>query len=609
MKSSLLLTFALTASLMAGCSSSSGSSRTPLTQTLGSQGFPTLQAAIDAAGLTQTLTTGGDFTILAPTEAAFNALPAGTLTFLLDPANQATLRTILEYHVLPGIADSGVVSGLPSAQTVQGEFVLIDTVSGGLRINEAAIEAVDIRASNGVIHSIDTVLMPPMDLLGTLQARGFTTLLTALNAAGLEPTFMGADPYTILAPTDAAFANLPAGVLADLLLPANLATLQDVLTYHVVDGSVTASTAIGAESPKALNAVTLLFSDSQAGAAVNEVSIAVTNIPCTNGVIHVIDAVLLPPGDIPTVATNGGFSTLVQALAAAELVDDLMGAGPFTVFAPTDAAFASLPAGVLADLLLPANQADLISVLLYHVVADELTAQEVLAAASFTTLQGSDLAVTLNPAQVGGADISVTNVLARNGIVHAIDSVLLPPGFIPLMADGGGVLGEEAPAASNAIDRETRLTDAPAPLWIGSQEILFGKFDLRMGSPIRPIEGEGAALNFEGLGMKTQASDALGGSLAGSIRIALDWQVVPTEVQLDVLFAGKPDAKSVLVLALEDGSRVVMEPGSNQILGNLTTSTWSPELAGMTVVGADLLVELPQASSGIRGVKIHTLDV
>ncbi|MFT4648551.1 MAG: putative surface protein with fasciclin (FAS1) repeats [Glaciecola sp.] len=610
MKKSLLLTFALATSLVASCSSSSSSnsSSANLTQTLGNEGFTTLQAAIEAAGLTPTLAAGGDFTILAPTEAAFSALPAGTLAFLLDPVNQATLRTILEYHVIPGIADSTVVSGLASAQTVQGEFVLIDSVSGGLRINEAAVAEVDIRASNGVIHSIDTVLMPPVDLLATLQARGFSTLLTALTAAGLDATFMGVDKYTILAPTDAAFANLPAGVLADLLLPANLATLQDVLTYHVVGGPVTAGTAVGAESPKALNAVTLLFSDSPAGATVNGVSISMTNIPCTNGIIHVIDAVLLPPGDIPTVATNGGFSTLVQALIAADLVDDLMSAGPFTVFAPTDAAFAALPAGVLADLLLPANQADLISVLLYHVVADELTAQEVLAAASFTTLQGSDVAITLNPAQVGGADILVTNVLARNGIVHAIGSVLLPPGFIPLMADGGGFSGQEAPTANNAVDRETRLTDAPAPLWIGSQEVSFGKFDLRMGSPIQPIEGEGAVLNFEGLGMKTQTNETLGGSLAGSIRIALDWQKVPAEVQLDVLFAGKPDAKSVLVLALEDGSRVVTEAGSSKTRGDLTTSTWSPELAGMTVVGADLLLELPQASSGIRGVKVHTLD-
>lgn len=611
MKTSVLLPLAMATALTVGCSSSNSSASTALGQTLATNGFPTLQAAVDAAGLTQTLTSGGDFTILAPTEAAFGALPAGTLDFLLDPANQATLRTILEYHVIPGIADSTVVSGLSSAQTVQGGLVLIDSVSGGLRVNEAAIEDVDITASNGVIHSIDTVLMPPMDVLGTLQSRGFNTLLTALDAAGLQPTFTGSDNYTILAPTDEAFANLPAGALADLLLPANLATLQDILTYHVVDGSVPAGTAVGAESPKALNGVTLLFADSQAGATVNEVSISVTNIPCTNGVIHVLDAVLLPAGDIPTVATERGFSTLAQALTAAGLIDDLQTAGPFTVFAPTDAAFAALPPGVLEDLLLPANQADLISVLLYHVVADELTAQEVLGGTSFPSLQGSDLFVTTSPAQVGGADISATNVLARNGIVHAIDSVLIPPGFFSLMVEENGSTASAGFENAAESAYPSQWSDVPAPLWsggLGSQLVFFGEFESPMGSPLRPLEGRGAVLHIAGLGLEDKAEGSLDSTLAGSLRIALDWDVVPIEVQLDLLLNGAPDAKGFLVLAFEDGTVRTLSPNSNQVGGGFSTSTWNPERAGSPVVGADLLVERSQLSPGMRGIRIHSLD-
>jgi uncharacterized surface protein with fasciclin (FAS1) repeats len=610
MKRSLLLSFALTTSLVASCSSSSNSARTSLADSLASQGFPTLQAAIEAAGLTQTLTDGGDFTILAPTEAAFSALPAGTIDFLLEPANQATLRTILEYHVLPGIADSSVVSSLSSAVTVQGGMVLIDSVSGRLRVNEAAIEDVDIRASNGVIHSIDTVLMPPMDVLGTLQARGFNTLLFALDEAGLQPTFMGADNYTILAPTDAAFANLPAGALDDLLLPANLAALQDVLTYHVVDGAVTAGAAIGVESPKALNGVTLLFGDSPSGATVNEVSISLTNIPCTNGVIHVLDAVLLPAGDIPTVATGAGFSILAQALGAAELVDDLMTAGPFTVFAPTDAAFAALPAGVLDELLLPANQADLIDILLFHVVADEWTAAEVLAASSLPTLQGSSLAVSLNPAQVGGAEISAVNVLARNGIVHAIDSVLIPPGLFPVTA-AGAQFSAELSIDSQPSAMTTGWDVDAGPQWlgaVGSQATVFGEFDVRMGSPLKPIEGEGALLFFEGLGIEAGPGLSLDGSLAGKLRVALDWKVVPQEVQFDVLFAGQPDAKGSLVLAFEDGSRQAIEPLGNQTRGGLSSSTWNLDGAGKALAGADLILERSQGSPAILGIRIHSLD-
>ena len=341
------LTLLLSACLLAGCSDSDDGPNlsNTLGQSLGDRGFPTLQAAIEAAGLQDTLTNGGPFTVLAPTEAAFAALPPGTLTSLLDPANQSTLRDILLYHVIDGEADSTVVSGLASSPTLQGGEILIDTLAGGLRINEAGIDMVDLSASNGIIHSIDTVLMPPQDLLSTLSSRGFTTLGTAVQAANLVPALSGTSPLTVLAPTDAAFNALPAGVLNDLLLPANVAQLTDVLTYHVVDGSVKASQALAAESPKALNDVTLLFSEMAGSALVNGIQISTTNVPCTNGVIHVLDAVLVPPGDVPTVATEQGFSTLVTALTAADLVDDLQGTGPFTVFAPTDAAFAALPAG------------------------------------------------------------------------------------------------------------------------------------------------------------------------------------------------------------------------------------------------------------------------
>ena len=186
-------------------------------------------------------------------------------------------------------------------------------------------------------------------------------------------------------------------------MPANQAQLIDILTYHVVAGSVRATEAVAAETPKGLNNVTLLFDGSGATPTVNEVAIQMVNIPCSNGVIHVLDAVLLPAGDIPTVATDGGFSTLVAALTAADLVDDLQADGPFTVFAPTDAAFAALPAGTLDTLLDPANQQMLIDLLLYHVVGDELTANEVLAQTSFTTLAGTELDISTNPVLVGGS--------------------------------------------------------------------------------------------------------------------------------------------------------------------------------------------------------------
>jgi transforming growth factor-beta-induced protein len=124
-------------------------------------GFTTLVAAIEAADLTETLQGAGPFTVFAPTEAAFAALPAGTLTTLLDPANKSTLAGILTYHVVSGEVTADEVVTLTSATTVNGAAVTISVVDGAVFINDAEVTTTDIEASNGIIHIIDTVLLPP----------------------------------------------------------------------------------------------------------------------------------------------------------------------------------------------------------------------------------------------------------------------------------------------------------------------------------------------------------------------------------------------------------------------------------------------------------------
>lgn len=134
------------------------------------------------------------------------------------------------------------------------------------------------------------------------------------------------------------------------------------------------------------------------------------------------------PGDIVQVAsTTDGFSTLVQAVTAAGLVETLQGTGPFTVFAPTDAAFAALPNGVLEKLLLEENRAVLISILTYHVVSGKVTSAEV-ASGSVATVEGSTIELMVgNGLQVNGANVAIADVEASNGVIHAIDQVLVPP--------------------------------------------------------------------------------------------------------------------------------------------------------------------------------------
>lgn len=133
--------------------------------------------------------------------------------------------------------------------------------------------------------------------------------------------------------------------------------------------------------------------------------------------------------DIVAVADDAGFNTLVAAVEAADLVSTLQGPGPFTVFAPTDAAFAGLPMGTLDNLLLPENKETLASILTYHVVAGEVTADQVVNLTTATTVQGEELQITVDNGSVfiNGVQVTQTDVEASNGVIHIIDGVLLPP--------------------------------------------------------------------------------------------------------------------------------------------------------------------------------------
>ncbi|MEZ6015071.1 MAG: fasciclin domain-containing protein [Planctomycetota bacterium] len=402
----------------------------PIVTRLSSLGLTTLVTAIDAAGLTNTLNGPGTFTLFAPTNDAFNALPAGTLQFLLDPANQAALVDVLTYHALSGSVNSAAAAGLASAMSVQGDDVLIDAVGGELYINDARVTMADVAATNGVIHVIDAVLTPPATVVETLQARGFNTLVAAVGAAGLTGALNGG-MFTVLAPTDAAFAALPAGVLADLLLPQNQAQLVSILQFHLIPGAQKATELVGAGERASAEGPLQFFGLGAAGATVGTTAIERFNLPATDGLIHVVSDVLLPQGDIVERAVALNFGTLAQLVTDAGLVPTLQGTGPFTVFAPTDAAFAALPTATLTALMDPVNIAALQQVLTYHVVPGALQASEVIGATSLNTVEGSAITVDASSGVVlnGASNVITTDVFADNGVIHAIDTVLIPPGF------------------------------------------------------------------------------------------------------------------------------------------------------------------------------------
>jgi transforming growth factor-beta-induced protein len=270
------------------------------------------------------------------------------------------------------------------------------------------------------------------DIVDTAVAAGsFKTLAAALQAADLVDALKSDGPFTVFAPTDDAFAKLPAGTVESLLKPENKAQLAAVLTYHVVPSEVFAKQVVGLRGAKSLNGQRIDIAVEGGKVMVDNAQVVKTDIQCSNGVIHVIDSVILPSSDnlVTTADKAGSFKTLIAAAKAAGLAGALTGDGPLTVFAPTDEAFAALPAGTVESLLKPENKAKLAAILKYHVVSGRVYSEHALAAKQATTLQGSEIkiSVTGGKAKVNGANLVATDIDASNGVIHVIDSVILPP--------------------------------------------------------------------------------------------------------------------------------------------------------------------------------------
>lgn len=269
------------------------------------------------------------------------------------------------------------------------------------------------------------------DIVDTAVAAGsFETLATALTKAGLIDALKGSGPFTVFAPSDEAFAKLPKGTLENLLKPENKGRLTAVLTYHVVPGCVPAEKAVKLTSAKTLNEQQIDLVAKDGNLTVDGAKVVKTDIECSNGVIHVIDKVILPSEkDIVATAEGAGtFKTLIAALNAADLAKVLQGDGPFTVFAPTDEAFAKLPEGTLDSLLKPESKDKLTAILMLHVASGRAFAADALEANKIPTLQKEDVRVRVvdGKPRVNDAVIIKTDIDAANGVIHVIDTVLMP---------------------------------------------------------------------------------------------------------------------------------------------------------------------------------------
>ena len=393
-----------------------------------------LVAALTQADLVTTLQGDGPFTVFAPTDQAFIDAGIDLTTFDTDEEN-ATLVDILTYHVVSGKVMSTDLTDGMEASALNQDTLTFSVSTTEVKVNDAVVTTADVESSNGVIHVIDKVLMPPADLVdipATAQSTGIhTALVAALAQANLVATLQGTGPFTVFAPTDQAFTD--AGIdLTTFDTDEENATLVDILTYHVVSGTVLSSDLTDGMEAAALNQDTLTFSVSATEVKVNDAVVTTADVATSNGVIHVIDKVLMPPADlvdIPTTADSTGVHTaLVAALAQANLVATLQGTGPFTVFAPTDQAFAD--AGIdLTTFDTDEENATLVDILTYHVVSGTVMSSDLTDGMEASALNQDTLtfSVSATEVKVNDAVVTAADVATSNGVIHVIDKVLMPP--------------------------------------------------------------------------------------------------------------------------------------------------------------------------------------
>ncbi len=438
---------------------------TIVTQTTANPAFSTLVDALVAASdgnidyvALLSGTTNSPFTVFGPTNDAFDSLLNTLGLSSLGDVPTPLLQTILNYHVLAGanVRAENLQEGL-TATTFQGEDILISLANGPQIIDASGMPSniiiTDVQTRNGVAHAIDKVLLPQeaIDILDP-TINGLAQMTPALSVLAEALTITGLDTvlddrnseFTVFAPTNDAFTAF----LDDNGIPSlgdvPVDVLTQVLLNHVVGGTNNAADlTTGYINTSATFDTTdnnlSLYVNTNSGVLLNGISSVVTaDIPAANGVVHIVDAVIALPTVVTFATADPAFETLVSALTRADQPDYVgtlstpngTSPAPFTVFAPTNDAFADLLVELGVGGLNDIDGPTLTAALNTHVIAGANVRQEDLTNGTVMTL-GDDIVIDANNGTITDPNgrvstVLVFNVQAANGVVHAIDTVLLP---------------------------------------------------------------------------------------------------------------------------------------------------------------------------------------
>jgi len=421
--------------------------------------FSTLVGLLETFNLTEAVRVADDVTLVAPTNDAFEEVES-ILARLVGVNGTAKIINILKYHVLTSIVYS---DDLVDGQQIETLFPTDDV---NVVVNEnswflwtwrkisfsgATVFGTEIQATNGIIHAVRSVMIPPSIVIPSTLAdvangNGLSTLVQWVQDADLEETIRDSGPFTVFAPTNAAFKEIES-------FTSNLSQEQktQILKYHIVSGAVVSTSLSDGAVVETLlpqNSITVHIDEgtcffwwcSGSTIFINESEVIIADVEASNGVIHLIDKVLIPPSiEIPNTivdvaSENENLSQLVSLLVVAGLDDVLRDNGPYTVFAPTDAAFTAD-----SDRFTGLSNDELATILRKHVVSgksfeDDLSDNQILQ----TLSQGSTVTVNINQGTcyffgwfctpqetfIDTSEVITADLEASNGVIHVIDKVL-----------------------------------------------------------------------------------------------------------------------------------------------------------------------------------------
>jgi transforming growth factor-beta-induced protein len=401
-----------------------------------SDDFSSLVSAVVKADLAGPLSGEGPFTVFAPTNDAFAALFAALQISDLDEVSIEDLTSILTYHVLgDNVLSSEISAG--TVEAVSGEELQI-TIDGAVMLNGTIkVIQTDIQGTNGVVHVIDAVLVPPTEKSNTIADIAvanseFSILVEALMKADLVGAVADKEAeLTVFAPTNDAFVALLSDLGANSLDDISVESLTNILLYHVIGSKAMSSDLTSGYYPTLStfsgNNISMYVQVDGGVSINNSIMVTAADVEADNGVIHVVDKVILPPSVVNIAIDNANFSTLVSAVVKAGLVETLSGEGPFTVFAPTNDAFETLFAALGISGIDDLTAEQLIPILTYHVVSGNVLSTDLSSGTVPTLSDGKQLTVDLSSGvKINDSQVLAADIQGANGVVHVIDKVLLP---------------------------------------------------------------------------------------------------------------------------------------------------------------------------------------